>query len=142
MSESQRPPPPPRGLKATGKAYWKAILAEFDLNAAEKLELEVLCQTMDDRQDARDVVTEMGMIVDGAAGQPRVNPLVPQIVNLGKLIDQLVIALGLPLPADTKGQRRSPLAKLAAGNRQATRKRKEGRLASVEHLQTQQREEN
>jgi hypothetical protein len=130
-------PRAPRGLKATGKAYWRSIVSEFDLHSGELLELMVLCQTLDDRQDARAALAASGQLVEGAAQQPRANPLIPQIVAYGKLIDQLVVALGLPIPGDVKGRRRSPLARLAAaGSRQSGAKRG-GRLSSVEHVQRQ-----
>lgn len=135
MDKAHRTPAAPRGLKATGKAYWRSILAEFDLNAAELLELAVLCETLDDRQDARSALAETGQIVEGFNGQPRANPLIPQIVAYGKLIDQLVVALGLPLPGDTKGRRRSPLARLAAGSSRQSGKPAAGRLGSVSHIQ-------
>ena len=109
--------------------------AEFDLNAAELLELAVLCETLDDRQDARAALAETGMLVSGHAGHPRANPLIPQIVAYGKLIDQLVVALGLPLSGDTKGQGRSPLARLAAERTATAQKRRPGRLGSVSHIQ-------
>lgn len=135
MQESRKAPKTPPGLQAAGRRWWREITAEFDLHAAERLELEGLCQTVDLQDRLRAELARCELIVGGHAGQPKVNPLVDKIAMLDKVIDTYVIALGLPVAGQTQGRRRSPSAKLTAESRQKSQKRSAGRLGSVEHIQ-------
>lgn len=135
MQEPRKTPKTPPGLQAAGRAWWRAIMAEFDLHAAERLQLEVLCQTVDDRDRLRAELAHCELIVGGHSGQPRAYPLIDKIAMLDKVIDQYVVALGLPIAGESQGRRRSPLAKLAAESKQKSQKRPAGRLGSVDHIQ-------
>jgi len=71
-------------------------------------------------------------VVRGSRGQPRANPLLPELRNHRKLADQLVVALGLPVDGEAVGRRRSAQAKQAADSR--WRKTKTGARMNVIQL--------
>jgi P27 family predicted phage terminase small subunit len=129
----------PKGLKAAGKALWREVLAEFEPNAAELALLEQLCLTVDELAAMQADLAEMGMVVMGSRNQPRVNPLIAVIAAHRKLVDQLVVALGVPLPGETVGRRRSAAAKQSVDKRWRQEKRR-GRLASVQTLREEEGE--
>ncbi len=79
-------------------------------------------------------LAEMGAIVSGSQGQPRVNPLLAALVAHRKLCDQLCVALALPAEGEAVGRRRSAQGKLAADSR--WRKTKSGgRVHRIQSMQ-------
>jgi phage terminase small subunit len=130
--------PAPKELQAAGKALWRQVLDEFEPNAAEFALLFQLCLTVDELAAMKADLAEMGMVVMGSRNQPRLNPLIAAITAHRKLVDQLVVALGVPLPGETVGRRRSAQAKQAVDTRWRQEKRR-GRLASVEPASTGRR---
>ena len=129
--------PAPKELQAAGKALWRDFLAEFAPNAAEFALLFQLCLTVDELADMKADLAEMGTVVMGSRNQPRVNPLIAVIAAHRKLVDQLVVALGVPLPGEAVGRRRSAAAKQSVDSRWRQEKRR-GRLASVEPLRQEE----
>jgi P27 family predicted phage terminase small subunit len=127
------PPPTPKGLKSAGRALWRAQLSEFEASSpAELALLEQACLTVDELAAMKTDLAEMGLVVSGSTGQPRINPLVSAIAAHRKLLDQLVVSLGIPLPSETVGRRRSAAAKQSADARWRKTPRRKGRLGSVE----------
>lgn len=137
MADGTRQPPAPKDLQAAGKKLWRDVLAEFALNAAELALLRELCLTVDELAAMKADLADMGTVVMGSRNQPRVNPLLAAIAGHRKLADQLVVALGLPLPGEVVGRRRSAAAKQAVDARWKQEKRR-GRLASVTVRQEQE----
>jgi P27 family predicted phage terminase small subunit len=129
--------PAPKELQAAGKALWRQVLDEFEPNAAEFALLFQLCLTVDELADMKADLAEMGTVVMGSRNQPRVNPLIAVIAAHRKLVDQLVVALGVPLPGEAVGRRRSAAAKQSVDSRWRQEKRR-GRLASVEPLRQEE----
>jgi hypothetical protein len=125
---------PPKDLKAPGRALWRDVLVEFEPDPAEYALLYQLCVTVDELTAMKADLSDMGNIVAGSASQPVLNPLIPAIAQHRKLVDQLVVALGLPLEGETVGRRRSAQAKQAADARWQRGRRRKGRLASVQPL--------
>jgi phage terminase small subunit len=130
VGDRVRRPAPPKDLQAAGKAMWKSILDEFKLNSAEMGLLYQLCVTLDELAAMKADLAEMGTVVMGSRNQPRPNPLLPLIVAHRKLVDQLVVAVGLPLEGEMVGRRRSAQAKQAVDSR--WRQQRRGRLGSVQ----------
>jgi len=125
---------PPAGLKVAGKRLWRDVLAEFVPNAAELALLEQLCLTVDELAEMKADLSEMGLVVMGSRNQPRTNPLIPVIAAHRKLVDQLVTALGVPLPGESVGRRRSAAAKQSIDTRNRQERKLRGRLASVQTI--------
>jgi P27 family predicted phage terminase small subunit len=130
MTNNVRRKPAPKDLQAPGRALWRDVLAEFELNSAELALLYQLCQTVDELAAMKSDLAEMGMVTMGSRNQPRVNPLLAVIAAHRKLADQLVVALGLPLEGEVVGRRRSAQAKQAVDARWRGQKRR-GRIATV-----------
>jgi hypothetical protein len=118
------------GLQAPGKALWRDVVDEFELNPAETALLYQLALTLDELAQMKADLAEMGTVVMGSRNQPRVNPLIAAIATHRKLADGLVVALGLPLPGEVVGRRRSAQAKQAVDSR--WRQQRRGRLSSVQ----------
>jgi hypothetical protein len=131
MTESVRRKPAPKDLQAAGKALWRDVLDEFELNPAETALLYQLALTVDELAQMKRDLSEMGTVVMGSRNQPRVNPLIAAIAGHRKLADGLVVALGLPLPGEVVGRRRSAQAKQAVESRWRRQQRR-GRLSSVQ----------
>jgi hypothetical protein len=55
--------------------------------------------------------------VAGSKGQPVLNPVFAQLAVHRKLIDQMIVALSLPIDGESVGRRRSAQAKLNADSR-------------------------
>jgi hypothetical protein len=127
-------PVPPRGLNGPGKVLWRAVTAEFGLNPAELGVLHELCRTTDELDFMSSVLAEESPVVVGSKGQPRAHPLLSEIRQHRRLVDQLVVALGLPLPTEAVGRRRSAAAKQAADARWRKSEPRKGRLASVQEM--------
>jgi hypothetical protein len=126
-------PRPPRDLKATGKAFWRSVLSDFDANSAELRLLHEACRTKDELDWMAERVAAESPVVPGSKGQPRAHPLLAEIRQHRRLLDQLVVALGIPLEHEVVGRRRSAAAKQAADTRwRKSGTRRKGRLASVE----------
>jgi hypothetical protein len=105
----------PKGLAAGGKAVWRSVIdAGYALDPAELVLLHRLCRAVDvlDRLDIE--LEDMGICTGGSTGQPRANPLLSEMREQVKLIDQLQRSLALPLPGESHGTRRTGEAKRLA----------------------------
>jgi hypothetical protein len=114
MAETERRKPPPKDLNASGKSWWRNIIGEYALDPAEIVLLHQLCRAVDilDRLNAD--LADMGVTVSGSTGQPKPNGLLIEIRETVKLVDQLQMALALPMAGETAGRRRKPQAKADA----------------------------
>lgn len=131
---SARKPAAPRGLNGPGKALWAAVLAEFGLNPAELAVLHELCRTTDELDEMKAELAGESHTVPGSKGQPRAHPLLTEIRQHRRLVDQLVVALGLPLPTEVLGRRRSAAAKQAADARWRKSPTRSGRMSDVHDI--------
>jgi phage terminase small subunit len=109
-----RRPRVPESLGPGGRAFWRRVLAAYELSPAEEVMLARACRTVDvlDRLDA--VLAEDDPIVTGSVGQLRAHPALAAAADQQRLLDQLIRALNLPMPGEQEGRRRSPGAREAA----------------------------
>jgi phage terminase small subunit len=126
----QRKHRPPRDLDKAGKALWRTITRENSFDAAEFALLHLLCRTIDVLERIALDLSDMGVVVAGSTGQPRVNPLLAEQREQIRVADQLVQALAIPVPGEAAGQRRSGAAKAVA----KTRRPPKTNLNRVNHL--------
>ena len=106
-------PKPPVGLRARGRAIWRAVQGTYTLNPAEEATLAALARTLDEIADLEAAMAGQPMTVTGSQGQPRPHPLLGEIRAHRALADKLQVSLALPAPGELTGRRRSGQHKAA-----------------------------
>jgi len=91
----------PRGLKARGHRFWKAVREGYELNVDELEVLVEVCRCLDDCEALAGAVERDGLTVPGSSGQTRVHPAVGELRATRALVGRLLAQLGLP---DADGQ--------------------------------------
>ncbi|MGO9251509.1 MAG: hypothetical protein ACLP5J_08965 [Mycobacterium sp.] len=119
-------PPPPAGLAARGKALWRQIHQDFELDALESELLTELCRTLDccDQLQA-ELKGLKSLAVLGSAGQWRAHPLLTALDVQRKTADRLAGSLGLSMPGS------SGVGKARGHQRKAARVRWAGKAAPL-----------
>jgi hypothetical protein len=82
----------PAGLQAQGKALWKKITGEFDLET-EPDRLELLfqaCKTADQIAELDEAAAEAPLTVKGSMGQPVISPFIAEARVQRGLLAQLL----------------------------------------------------
>jgi phage terminase small subunit len=104
----------PGQLGAAGRAFWRSIVAAYELSPAEVAMLAQACRVIDllERIDAQLVAEDL--TVAGSRGQERAHPLLTAAVEQRRSLESLTNALSLPMPNEIEGRRRSPAATAAA----------------------------
>src|SRR5262249_49348828 len=78
MKKSPRPkisyPRPPAGLGRAGKALWRRVVAEYDLDDAALLGLSKACAEADREAEAEGGVGEQGLTYSDRFGQVKARP--------------------------------------------------------------------
>lgn len=104
-------PSAPSGLRPAGRRLWRQVVADFDGSPHELALLALACRQADDVAALEDLIASDGLVVEGSAGQPRLNAAVTEVrqgrLALAKLLDQLA------LPADDDRAGRSPASRKA-----------------------------
>lgn len=108
MTESDKPPPPPKGLQSAGRRLWRAAVADYDLDQHELLLLVQACRTAD-------VLDRLAAESDGAPltvtnhkGDEVANPLLTEARQQGIVLARLLAALRLPAGEESgRPQRRT-----------------------------------
>src|SRR4051794_27718660 len=88
---------PPRGLGASGRALWRTVIADvpgdWQLDARDLAVLEAACRQADDVAELEAAVSRDGVMLEGAAGQRRLNGAVTELrqgrLALGRLLGQV-----------------------------------------------------
>lgn len=102
-------PKPPAGLQRSGRALWRAVLADFDLEEHERQLLHETCRTRDlcDRlQSVLDADGPMSESSQGIRVHPAAVELRQQRITLARLLAALNVPSGEVEPG--VGQRRAP----------------------------------
>ena len=84
---------PPGDLQAPGKALYRAVLAEFDLSAAEFRLLTEACRTTDELERLAQAMAGAELTVAGSRGQPRPSPLLDEVHKHRDTLARLLAAL-------------------------------------------------
>lgn len=102
----------PAGLQAQGKALWKKITGEFDLeNEPDRLELLFqACKTADQIAELDEAAAEAPLTVRGSMGQPVISPFIAEARVQRGLLAQLYAQISAQPGAHALD--RSGLAKL------------------------------
>ena len=87
------PPRVPAGIGDAGRKLWRAITREHELDGRETAILAQACRQADALADMDAALVRDGIVVPGAAGQPRLNAIVAESrqarLALAKLLDLL-----------------------------------------------------
>jgi hypothetical protein len=108
---SQNPPRPPAGLGRSGRALWRAVAADFDLEEHEEQLLHETCRTRDLCDRLQTVLDEDGPMAESSQGI-RVHPAAVEVRQQRITLARLLAALNVP-----SGETEEP----AAGQRRAVR---------------------
>jgi hypothetical protein len=129
---TDKKPGPPAGLKADGKRVWTSVLAEHSCDPVELELLSALCRTVDELSVLEKALADSEPVVHGGRGQiPKAHPLLNEVRLHRKTIENLSLALALPLPGEAAGRRRSAQAKQAVNARWTAQARRNGRFPST-----------
>lgn len=99
MSET-KVPPAPRTLGKRGKAFWRDIQGDNELDSPSTEVLLEACRTLDRLEALAEVIDAEGVTATGSAGQRVVHPAVAEARQLQITLTRLVDAIGLPESED------------------------------------------
>ncbi len=80
----------------TGSELRSALLERYTFDDHEAAVLDLACAALDRVAELDAAVAAEGVMVAGHAGQPRVNPAVPEARQQARHFAQLVAQLGIP----------------------------------------------
>jgi hypothetical protein len=90
---NHKQPGPPKGLQTSGKALWRAVLAEFDLSPSELRLLREASRTTDELDRIAEAMPDADLTVKGSRGQPRPTPLLDEARKHRDTLVRLLTAL-------------------------------------------------
>lgn len=117
----------PKGLQAPGKALWKAITTDWDLDDREVEILNLACRQADALDELEARVRCDGITVPGAAGQTRIHPAVIEARQARVAMARLLGQLSLPAADGRKLTSAGERAQRAAWARWGTETREHDR---------------
>ncbi|MFW6776262.1 hypothetical protein ACOACO_18420 [Nocardioides sp. CPCC 205120] len=89
-------PRPPRGLRASGRELWKAVVTDFELTEHESTVLREACRTADSIDDLQTLLDNEGLMSSTSQG-PRVHPALVELRQQRITLARLFAALRLPV---------------------------------------------
>ncbi|MBN9610994.1 MAG: hypothetical protein BGO26_16665 [Actinobacteria bacterium 69-20] len=90
-----KPPDPPKGLQASGRALWRAVLRDYELDEHETVILREACRTADLCDTLQAQIDQDGIMGETSQG-PRVNPCAAEIRQQRVTFARLLTALRIP----------------------------------------------
>lgn len=125
---TDKKPPAPRGLSPRGRAFWKAVHADYTLDVAEVELLVEVCRALDECEALHAVIEEQGRTVEGSRGQVVAHPALSELrstrLMLGRLLAQLELpdedGGSLPTSLQARGRRAAAGRWAAQGARRGT----------------------
>lgn len=123
-------PKAPVTLGPTGRRLWRDIVRKWDLRPDELRILLDAGATADLVDDLAGALETAGVTSTGSKGQPRVNPLVPELQRARDLLARLLGKLDLPdAPKSFASQRASDAARTRWSLEEARKRRRRGKTA-------------
>lgn len=98
--ETTKPPRAPAGLQRRGRAFWRQVVADYELSTAELALLAETAGVLDEIDRLRAAITEEGVTVAGSKGQPRAHPLWTELQRSRATLGRLIAQLQLPGASD------------------------------------------
>lgn len=92
----------PAGLQKSGKALWRKITAEFELeDSPDKAELLYqACRVADQIAELDDAAAEAPLMVKGSMGQPVISPFISEARAQRSLLAQLLARMNFADPEE------------------------------------------
>ena len=88
-------PKPPRDLQRSGRALWRAVVTEFDLDEHERQLLHETCRTRDLCDRLQTVLDNEGVMSESSQGV-RVHPAAVELRQQRIVLARLLAALKVP----------------------------------------------
>ena len=93
-------PGPPAHLSVKAAALWRDILSKFELEAYHVELLTLACESLDRRDQARDLLAREGLVVTDPRGVQRPHPAVSTERNAGIMYVRVLRELNLDTAPD------------------------------------------
>lgn len=104
---TQDKPNPPTGLRKSGRALWRAVLADWELDQHELVVLREACRTLDSIDGLQSVLEAEGYTSETSQGM-RVHPALVELRQQRITLARLIAALRIPVENDEgRTQRRT-----------------------------------
>ena len=100
-------PKPPRDLARSGRALWRAVLADFDLDEHERQLLHETCRTRDLCDKLQTVLEQDGVMSESSQGV-RVHPAAVELRQQRIVLARLLAALNVPTGEEDASKHRPP----------------------------------
>lgn len=92
---TQEAPKPPSGLRRSGKALWRAVTRDYELDEHELSVLREACRTVDSLDALQAVLEEEGYMGETSQGR-RVHPALVELRQQRITFARLLTALRIP----------------------------------------------
>ena len=88
-------PKPPSGLRRSGRALWRAVLRDYELDEHETTILREACRTADSLDALQALLDSEGLMASTSQG-PRVHPALVELRQQRVTFARLLTALRIP----------------------------------------------
>ena len=102
---SSKVPNPPAGLQKSGRALWRAVLGEYELDEHERTILREACRTADSLDALQALLDAEGLMSESSQGT-RVHPALVEVRQQRVTFARLLTALRIPT-GETTGRTQS-----------------------------------
>ena len=92
---AQETPKPPSGLRRSGRALWRAVMTDYELDEHETTVLKEACRTADSLDDLQALLEAEGLMSSTSQG-PRVHPALVELRQQRITFARLLTALRIP----------------------------------------------
>ena len=93
------PPRPPDGLKQSGRALWRAVMADYEVTKPEGAILREACRTADSLDDLQALLQDEGLTSETSQGK-RIHPALAELRQQRIALARLFAALHIPTGED------------------------------------------
>lgn len=107
MTDGKPPPKAPRDLAKSGRALWRAVVAEFDLDEHERALLHEAARTRDLCDGLQAQLDTDGLMSESSQGA-RVHPAAVELRQQRIVLARLLAALKVPSGEDETAPNRAP----------------------------------
>jgi phage terminase small subunit len=121
----------PAKLGARGRALWRQVHRDYELDAVETEILRQMCNVADRCDQIAEELTRQPLMTPGVMGQPRPNPLLAALRQEEVLLDRLASTLGVSKPNQAGGATRGSGAKRKAAQVRWDRVRKNAAVTAI-----------
>lgn len=92
---AQQAPKPPTGLRRSGRALWRSVMRDYELDEHETTILREACRTLDSLDALQALLEDQGLMAATSQG-PRVHPALVELRQQRVTFARLLTALRIP----------------------------------------------